>query len=66
MIGLRITGMTCGHCRLHVMEALAAVPGVRSAEVDLARGLAQVEGEAAAVDLIAAVEAEGYGALELV
>jgi copper chaperone CopZ len=63
---LRITGMSCGNCRMHVMKALAEVPGVHSAEVDLASGLAQVAGTAAAADLIAAVEAEGYGAEETV
>jgi copper chaperone CopZ len=51
---------------MHVMKALAEVPGVHSAEVDLASGLAQVAGTAAAADLIAAVEAEGYGAEETV
>ena len=65
MTTLRISGMTCGHCRLHVKEALDRVPGVRSAEVDLPGGLATVDGEAAPADLIAAVEAEGYGAREV-
>lgn len=65
MTTLRITGMTCGHCSAHVKKALEQVPGVVAAEVDLTRGLAQVEGDAAAADLVAAVEAEGYQALEL-
>lgn len=65
MTTLRITGMTCGHCSSHVQRALGQVPGTRSAEVDLARGLARIDGEATLADLIAAVEAEGYQAVEL-
>jgi copper chaperone CopZ len=62
MTTLLITGMTCGHCRMHVKEALEKVPGVLASEVDLSSGLAKVKGEALTADLIAAVEAEGYGA----
>ena len=59
---LSIIGMTCNNCVKHVSEALKAVPGVRSADVDLATGLAVVEGEAAEKALIEAVEEEGYEA----
>ncbi len=62
---LRITGMTCGHCRMHVKQALDQVPGVTAAEVDLVSGIAKVDGPASAGALIAAVEAEGYGAEEV-
>lgn len=61
---LTITGMTCNHCRMHVQKALAQVPGVTSAEVDLAAGRAQVAGSAPLEALVAAVEAEGYSAGE--
>ena len=59
---LEVTGMTCGHCRKAVEEALQGVAGVESAEVALDTGRATVEGQAAPRELIAAVEAEGYGA----
>ncbi len=62
---LRITGMTCGHCRMHVKQALDQVPGVTTADVDLASGIARVEGPAPVGALIAAVEAEGYAAEEV-
>jgi copper chaperone CopZ len=65
MTQLRITGMTCGHCSSHVKKAIEKVPGVTSAEVDLASGLARIEGKAAAAELVAAVQAEGYQALEM-
>ncbi|MCA9675354.1 MAG: heavy-metal-associated domain-containing protein [Kofleriaceae bacterium] len=59
---LHVRGMTCGHCVKHVGEALRKVPGVVSAEVDLAAGTARVtHAPTAAVDqMIAAVEDAGY------
>lgn len=59
---LTVTGMTCGHCQKAVQQALAQVPGVQQAEVDLARGLATVTGAADLSALIAAVTEEGYAA----
>lgn len=41
---LAVTGMTCGHCAATVRGALAAAPGVTSAEVDLAAGRAIISG----------------------
>lgn len=65
MIQLKIEGMTCGHCANAVRRALAAVPGVKDVvEVDVARGVALVEGEADTGALIAAIEEEGYTARE--
>lgn len=65
MTTLKITGMNCQHCVSSATRALEAVPGVTGVQVDLASGLAQVEGSAAAVALLAAVQAAGYG-VELV
>jgi len=62
MIKLHIEGMTCGHCAKHVTEALQAVKGVESAEVDLQAKEATVAGQADLQALISAVEAEGYSA----
>jgi copper chaperone len=62
MTQLKITGMTCGHCQKVVKEALEHVSGVTAAEVDLAKGIAVIEGTAAAEALVQAVEAEGYSA----
>ena len=63
---LAITGMTCASCVRSVETALAAVPGVASAEVNLANERATVRIDAARVDLpllVKAVERAGYGAL---
>ncbi len=42
---LKIEGMSCGHCVMHVRSALEDVPGVKSAKVDLLERSAMVEGE---------------------
>jgi Cu+-exporting ATPase len=57
----RVEGMTCASCVRRVEKALAAVPGVASARVNLATEEATVEsaGVAAAV-LAEALEARGY------
>jgi len=62
MTTLKITGMNCQHCVKAVTEALQAVPGVARVEVDLGTGQAQVEGDADAQALVAAVQAAGYEA----
>lgn len=62
MATMNIQGMTCGHCVMHVKQALLAVAGVEGVEVDLAGGRAEVEGNADPQALVAAVEAEGYSA----
>ena len=42
MTTLKITGMTCDSCAVHVKEALEKVPGVKSAEVSYAKGSARL------------------------
>lgn len=63
---LRVDGMTCHRCADRVRDALAGVPGVAGARVDLDGGLAWVTLEAprAAVtnDLMKAVEQAGFRA----
>ena len=62
---LKVSGMTCGHCRDAVEKALRNSPGVRNAAVDLNGGAAEIEYDEASVSpeqLIAAVEEEGYSA----
>ncbi|MDB5885947.1 MAG: Cu(2+)-exporting ATPase [Polaromonas sp.] len=62
---LAIGGMTCASCALRVEKALKQVPGVLTAEVNLALEVAEVavaDGAAALPRLIAAVEKAGYRA----
>nr|UNB12234.1 Hypothetical protein [Cloning vector pMUT13] len=44
MSTLKITGMTCDSCAVHVKDALEKVPGVQSADVSYAKGSAAGEG----------------------
>lgn len=58
---LAVSGMTCSHCAESVHSALAEVGGVRRVEVNLERGIAQVEGTNVREDeLREAVEGAGY------
>ncbi len=64
-VHLKITGMSCGHCKSAVQNALQRQPGVRAATVDLQGGTADVDYDPAAVSpsqLTAAVAEEGYTA----
>jgi Cu+-exporting ATPase len=63
-VTLNVTGMTCASCVSHVEEALKEVPGVLSANVNLASEKATVEYDTAQTDIEAmraAVEDAGYG-----
>ncbi|MFC3607919.1 heavy metal translocating P-type ATPase [Stutzerimonas tarimensis] len=64
VLELGISGMTCGSCVGRVERALLKLPGVRAASVNLASERARVEmlGVVEPGELIAAVEAAGYGA----
>lgn len=65
-ITLDIGGMTCAGCVAGVERALLAVPGVTTANVNLATERAVVHGFAAEADLIAAVASKGKTAKRLV
>jgi Cu+-exporting ATPase len=56
---LQIQGMTCAACAIRVEKALAGVPGVESASVNLATNLATVSGGGVA-ELVDAVRNAGY------
>ncbi len=57
-----VTGMSCAACSARVEKAVCAVPGVETCAVSLLTNSMGVEGTASAADIIAAVEAAGYGA----
>jgi Cu+-exporting ATPase len=64
-LDLNVTGMTCAACQANVQRALTRQPGVADAAVNLMTGQARVIFDPAVVappQLIAAVEAIGYGA----
>jgi Cu+-exporting ATPase len=64
-IDLNVSGMTCAACQANVQRALNRQPGVADAAVNLMTGQARVVFDPAVVEprqLVAAVEAIGYGA----
>lgn len=64
-ISLRISGMSCDHCVMHVTRALKSVPGVTEVELPgWESGRAEVTASADIPDtaLVEAVQEAGYGA----
>ncbi|HSA67679.1 MAG TPA: copper ion binding protein, partial [Methyloceanibacter sp.] len=62
-IDLRIGGMTCPHCPPAIEKALAAVPGVTSAHVNLASNIARIRYEPSRTklaDIVQAIRSIGY------
>ena len=58
----KVTGMSCAACQTRVEKAVSAVEGVDSCAVSLLTNSMGVEGTARPEEIIAAVEAAGYGA----
>ncbi|WP_019561598.1 heavy metal translocating P-type ATPase [Caldimonas manganoxidans] len=57
---LPIEGMTCASCVGRVERALRRLPGVQSAEVNLATESATVQGQCPLPELVSTVQAAGY------
>ncbi len=60
---ITVEGMSCGHCKKAVEEAVRALPGIQSADVDLEAKLLIVEFDVTKTTLLKikeAVEEEGY------
>ncbi len=57
-----ITGMSCAACSSRVEKAVGALSGVDSCSVNLLTNSMNVEGSASEAEIVAAVEAAGYGA----
>ena len=57
-----MTGMSCAACSARVEKAVLKVPGVKECAVSLLTNSMGVEGTASDSEIIAAVEAAGYGA----
>lgn len=59
-IQLNVKEMTCNNCVNHVTDALKAVAGVESVDVDLEKGKVNVKGSAESPALVAALNEAGY------
>ncbi|MCH5147707.1 MAG: cation-translocating P-type ATPase, partial [Clostridiales bacterium] len=57
-----VTGMSCAACSARVEKAVSKVAGVSACSVSLLTNSMGVEGSASPQEIIAAVEAAGYGA----
>lgn len=57
---IKVAGMSCNHCKMAVEKALKAVPGVKSAEADVEKGHAVIEGAPQREELVKAIEEAGY------
>ena len=58
----KVDGMMCNHCRANVENAIQSVEGVTEVTVDLASGIASVNGSASDEDIIRAITDRGYSA----
>ncbi len=63
-VELKVTGMTCNHCKATVEKALSSIKGVSRAVVDLGHGKVTISYDTnqTGVDALkAAIETAGYG-----
>lgn len=65
IVSLKVSGMTCNHCRANVEKAILGTEGVESAQVDLASGIATYSGKAKVDDVVKSIEDLGFGAVQL-
>jgi copper chaperone CopZ len=59
---INVTGMTCQNCVRHVRDALTALPGVRSVDVDVTAGRVEISADRPLPreELRAALDEAGY------
>jgi len=59
---IKVKGMMCQHCVMHVSEALKGLKGVKKVTVDLGKGEVLIESKTALLepDLKKAIEEAGY------
>ena len=55
-----VKGMSCNHCKANVEKAISSIEGVEKVEVDLAKGVAYVEGKHNIQAALDAVNAIGF------
>jgi hypothetical protein len=58
----KVDGMMCNHCRANVENAIKSVEGVTDVTVDLASGIASVQGSASDESIISVITERGYAA----
>ena len=58
----KVDGMMYNHCRANVENAIKSVEGVTDVTVDLASGIASVQGSASDESIISVITGRGYSA----
>jgi copper chaperone len=62
---IRISGMSCNHCVMHVRKALENVAGVTVEQVEIGKAVVRYDGTAASHErLVTAVAKAGYAVTE--
>ena len=61
---IKVEGMMCNHCKMHVEKACKAVPGTTDAVVDLQAKNVTVTGDADVAALKQAIADAGYEVVE--
>ncbi len=60
-IELKIEGMTCNHCVMHVNKALKTIDGVKVVDVQIGKAILEYDDDLVAINrIIEAIEEEGY------
>ncbi len=60
-IELKIEGMTCNHCVMHVTKAIKTIDGVRVVDVQIGKAILEYDDNLVAINrIIEAIEEEGY------
>ena len=44
-ISLKVTGMTCNHCKMTVEKHLGQIPGIKSVNADILNGIVSLSGD---------------------
>ena len=57
-----VPGVSCGHCRVAITEAVSKLEGIAGVEVDLDSKTVTVAGEADDASVVAAIDDAGYDA----
>ncbi|TDT72029.1 copper chaperone CopZ [Hypnocyclicus thermotrophus] len=60
---VKIEGMSCGHCVMHVKEALGELKGINNFEVEI--GKAVIEGDINDESIKAAIDDAGYDVISI-
>jgi copper chaperone len=59
-LAIKVSDMTCNHCKMTIEKAVNELPLVRNVMIDLSRHLVKVEGDMAVDQVMQAIKGAGY------